>query len=301
MTTLSILSVILVVFALVVGGCSGKGSGDVVGVPPTGGGVTLNAKAQNLVAFHNPVLAAIVRKVMATAETPNDGHPSSIHRLITPTVYRAALKSGRLQNAESNPTLTYDIFDNSVTDPEVIDLTSNSQSVPIASNSSRPTVGTYTHMRSEIVYLEMEFRAADSNVGRVRWYMSSTGANNGSNPQQGDILVRDNADGVFKWINSGTGAYATARPAAPVDLSPFPPGATAVDPFNDVLQLGSSFTVNATSGTTTATMLFDVSNTFFFEDYNGNGRFVPGEVGGLGVEGTDGSWWPGPPVITIQQ
>lgn len=279
---------------MLLAGCGGKGSADVVGVTPAGGGVAVQAQAKNLVASNNFKFASLFKKVSAAAEIPNDGHPAAQHKLITPTLYHVGMKSARLQNAASNPTLTYDAFNSTVSSPVVVDLTSNNHSVPMGSNDQRPTVGTYTHMRAEIVYLEMEFRAADSDTGRVRWYLSNTGANNGTNPQQGDVMKLDN--GTYKWIDKNTGNLVTVRPANPTNQLPFAPGTPQVDPFNDTMQI-APLTILATSGSTTFTMVFDVTNTFFFEDFNLNGKF---DTAG-GVEGANDTWWPGPPTISMQQ
>lgn len=278
---------------MVLVGCGGKGSADVVGVTPAGGGVAVQAQAKNLVASNNFKFASLFKKVSAAAEIPNDGHPAAQHKLITPTLYHVGMKSARLQNAATNPTLTYDAFDSTVSNPVLVDLTANNHSVPMGSNAQRPTVGTYTHMRAEIVYLEMEFRAADSDTGRVRWYLSNTGANNGTNPQQGDVMRVEN--GTYKWIDENTGNSATVRPANPVNQLPFAPGAPQIDPFNDTMQI-APLTILATSGSTTFTMVFDVTNTFFFEDFNLNGKF---DANG-GVEGAIDTWWPGPPTISMQ-
>lgn len=292
---IAVMVIVLSLVSLIAGGCAGHSSD--VGVTPTNQGVTVNAQASNLTAAR-PVLfpMAWLQRAFAAATPPPDGHPAAQHKLITPLHYMVGLKSARLQNAAAAPTLTYQVFDRSVADPVVVNLLANGQPALCGANATKPTAGTYTHMRAELVFLEMEFRSADSGVGRIRWYMSSTGPNNGTHPQQGDVQQLDPSTNTFKWVDSATRQLSSVRPAMPVNQAPFPPGTPAVDPFNDTLLLGAPFVVPAGDVTAkTATMTFDTLNTFFFEDFNLNGKFEPGIAG----EGAVGTWFPGPPGVTL--
>lgn len=238
------------------------------------------------------------------AGTDCDGDSGEVAYL-TPTGFKVAIK--RLALVMSDETLVDLIADTgTLAASQVIDLEN-----PVLLDISEIPQGSYTGYYAEFYYYDMTMGLYDADDAQLRIYLSDDDfADEGSlGHHQGDIMLRDSSDayqfvpGGMEWIEANLmaarGSTVGASGADPdtghlrglygdADLWDNNPGAED-DIFvaNDILSMTG---VSVGSGGGEITITFDLTNTWYFEDFNSNGQFDP--CTGIEACDDDSEWSP---------
>ncbi|MEE8637656.1 MAG: hypothetical protein V3T21_01265 [Candidatus Margulisiibacteriota bacterium] len=254
-------------------------------------GMTLNGIAENLSAGAGGLF---VLGISSTIEG-NPNYPYDV--LLTPESYAVGIWKFEILTGEADPN-PYVVKNFAATTEAPIHFPLSATATTMATNPDYPEGGTYTVCRPTLAYLEMVLAASDVSFEGLTKFRLYTSTVVGDGAEDGDVKVDDS--GTWKWIDEDTGSLEATRPAHPVQdewfyldesPDPFAPLDTPMDP---VVMPASP------TGEYTATLTFDVSDTFFFDDVDGDGVFEP-STDDIMTEVASGepAWFPGPPVITM--
>lgn len=308
-----------VVFCLAIAGCSSSGTDD----EDTGATVQMQVEMATDASLSVPPKSAVYDDD-PTSDT-NMGNDTLADATMDPTSYQVAFIKVELgtvpdataddQELAENFTTGFTIYEQAdVDDAELEDITSSAT----VSNQGNCTAGTYNAFRTQILFLQMTF---DVDMGSglttytFRDYTTdySGGGDFGSAEiSDGDIMV--DIDETYHWIDGDTGGFVTSRPANPVQdpyfSGQYDPHATDplytqvgnVDVFQPVTVIDPAMEItDCGTGTYTVTASFNVSDTFFFDDCDGDGDFEPASDDAPGSPDCGGEipfWNPGPPAIS---
>jgi hypothetical protein len=253
----------------------------------SGQGIPLNfvrpTSCQELLPFDGPPYAAGL-------DCDGDG---GVGRYITPSVFKIALKRATLSTADGT---TLDLVPDTGTlaKSQVIDLSS-----PVTLAAAEVPVTTYTGMEVQVYYYELVMPLNDPPVNQhIRVYLSDDDfeAEGNLGHHQGDITMIDDAGHELGFVMGGS-AW-TAASVAPL-RGEYSNGAGGVDPetghvrglfgdttlwnatpfmqgaTQDICIFEASLNLKLTSTGTTLTMLFNLADSWFYEDYNNNQTFDP--------------------------
>lgn len=212
----------------------------------------------------------------------------------SPTEFTVAIK--RLSLVKTDNTKVDLIADTgTLAESEVINLAN-----PVTLDISTIPQGTYKSLYTEFYYYDLTMELYDTADAKIRIYVSDDDfpAEGNLGNHQGDVKLDDDGDGNYDFVRAGalwqTGFLDTVRPAeiggaAPDDsetghdrglygdegiwdTEEFMQGADQ-DIFLEYTSFDSNVTVGSTGGTITIT--FDLVDTWFYEDFNDNGKFEP--------------------------
>jgi len=274
-------------------GC-GESSPEIIGA--TAVGTTNTAGIASLDLHKKSFFASLASKVLAAATAEGAaGGDATYDALLTPSGYSVGLQYVKLYlTTDAAGAPSYTIFDTGdISNPQILDLVTGVTGT-FGSNGNYPPAGTYDRDMVLISYLELTL-PVDGVTGTYRVYMSTVGSN-----QQGEVKYNDS--GTWKWIDSTDGSYDTVRAnattALQMDLTGQP------DPYVETFSFTSSFTVPANpTGRYTATITFDCSNTWFWDDNDADGAFEPAgddwQTAGNPLDTTGFTFYPGPPAQTV--
>lgn len=270
------------------------------------GGTTTTSTTTTTVQQSGVVLKGITANLgssglSALAIDPTEvGNPNFLNDvIITPESYAVGLWKVELLKGV-NDTTPYTIQEFAATSEAPVHFPLTSTSTNMANNTDYPAAGTYTVFKPTIAYLEMQLPSAKvdmpEDVTKFRVYVSTVG-----DIPPGDILLY--VDEAWKWLDTDTGEYSAARPDNPAQHKYFGEG-DSPDPFQPTdIEMDSVVIPDSPSGLYTATLSFDVSNTFFFDDLDKDGVFEPttddkGTDEQIDQYGTP-DWFPGAPSMSL--
>jgi len=238
-------------------------------------------------------------------------------RFITPSSYKVAVKRLSFENADGT---LVDVIPDSGTlaGAFVADLTAP-VTLPVASLP----VGSYTGYYVELYYHEITmplYDAGDPQTLRVYVSDDDFAAEGNLGHHQGDITLLDGGGNELGFVPAGEPWLAEALLPARGEIT----GAGGTDPETghlrglygdadhwnkpesmqgagqDVFIFAGNVAFALAGGGGAATFVFNVQDTWFFEDFDGNSLFNPCENDTL--DGCGGEWTPvfNPPIVTVE-
>ncbi len=255
-----------------------------------------------------------------------DGTSDHPDAYLTPTGVKIAFKSFSLIKKDEKaavgtpaPTPTgadYQLFNASLSNPEVIDLTSAPQQ--IAEKSGLPPEGTYDKAEYEVVYYEMVVQLCTAGSApkceprKVHLSLADRAGPGGLSVKKGDVLIAS-ADGKWGWVDleKGLPEIVFTRPSEPVQIPDDKLDEKNAMLFETTLATPLGVGSDDDEKEVRLTLAFQTEKLFFFDDADKDtGRFnalasVLESLDGKGKNGCPSpcqkvaDFWPGFPKTSL--